>query len=158
MIDYRNEFRTLLDNTPPGTNDLLAEGSGCGLLSVFLNQVVADFTPQIQSAADGTFLRGLEENVLRMASDFYWAFKLPTYLSSNGLLTMAKEHELRTDINKMLLENSVVIPEDLVPNLLEFVTYVLKGIFHLNKFAYPDYGETVFYSIKKASSGANITC
>ena len=107
MTDYRNEFRTLLDNTPPGTNDLLAEGSGCGVLSVYLNQVVADYTPRIQSAADATFLRGLEENVLRMASDFYWAYKLPTYLSSNELLTMEKEQELRTDMNKMLLDNIV---------------------------------------------------
>jgi len=103
-----------------------------------LNQVVADFTPKIQSAADATFLRGLEENVLRIASDFYWAYKLPTYLSSNGLLTIAKEDELRKDINKVLLDKSVVIPEELVPNLLQFVTYVLKGIFHLNKFASGD--------------------
>ena len=135
VTDYRNEFRTLLDNAPPGTNELLAEGSGCALLSVFLNQVVADFTPLIQSAADATFLRGLEENVLRIASDFYWAFKLPTYLSSNGSLTIEKEQVLRSDLNKMLLDKIVVIPEDLVSNLLAFVTYVLKGIFHLNKFA-----------------------
>ena len=33
-----------------------------------------------------------------------------------------------------------------------------KSFFHLNKFSYPDYGEAAFYRIKKASSGANITC
>jgi len=134
--DYRGYYRTLLDNGPPAPKELRLEGSGCGQLSVYLEQVLAEFTPLVKCVADETVLRYLEDNVLRIASDFYWAFKLPSYLSKKGVLTAAKELELRTDLNKMIEDKVVTIPREIIPQLLSLITYILKGIFHLNKLAH----------------------
>ena len=70
-VDWAGYYSTLLDNEPPTTTKLQAEGSGCGLLSVYIERTVAEYTPLISSDADATFLRGLEDNLLKIASDYY---------------------------------------------------------------------------------------
>ena len=44
-MNYRRRYRTLLDNGPPGRTLLEAEGSGCGLIAVFIEQSIAKFSP-----------------------------------------------------------------------------------------------------------------
>ena len=131
--DYRGIYRTLLDNGPPGNNELRQEGSGCGLLTIFLDQVIAEFTPLVTSPADKTFLRGLEENILRIASDFYWAYKITSYLSPTGVLE--NEEDFKTDLQKMIDDKVVTIPDNIVSQLLSLVKYILKGVFLLNNLA-----------------------
>ena len=73
-----------------------------GLLAVYREQITAEFTPLIQTPADLTFIRGLEDNLLRIAADFFWAYKVPSYLSKFGALTSDKEAQLRNDLNEMI--------------------------------------------------------
>ena len=70
-VDWAGYYNTLLDNEPPSITAVEAEGSGCGLLSVYIERTVAEYTPLISSDADATFLRGLEDNLLKIASDYY---------------------------------------------------------------------------------------
>ena len=80
FTDYRGVVTTLLDNAPPGTEKFQEEAKGEGLLAVYREQITAEFTPLIQTPADLTFIRGVEDNPLRIAADFFWAYKVPTYL------------------------------------------------------------------------------
>ena len=134
-VDYRSHYRTLLDHGPPGTSLLLRERSGCGVISVFIEQSLAVYSPLVMSDADETFLRGLEDNLLKIASDFYWAWKLPSYLNRNGELTAEEENRLETDMEKITGDRMVTIPDVILPSLLQLLTYILKGTFLLNKLA-----------------------
>ena len=128
-------MRTLLNNAPPGTEELQEEAKGEGLLTVFREQITAEFTPLIQTPADLTFLRGLEDNLLRIAADFFWAYKLSSYLSKFGELSGNNEAQLRNDLNEMIRLKVVTFPQAIIPNFLSFVTYVIKGTFLLNRLA-----------------------
>ena len=66
-------YMALLNNTPPSSAERKDEGSGCGLVSVYIEQTLAHFTPLIRSSAYDNFLRGLKDNLLRVASDCFWA-------------------------------------------------------------------------------------
>ena len=88
---------TLLDNAPPGTEELQEEAKGEGLLAVYREQITAEFTPLIQTPADLTFIRGLEDNLLRITADSFWTYKVPSYLSKFGALTNDKEAQLNND-------------------------------------------------------------
>ena len=70
-MNDRRRYRMLLDNPPPGRTQLEQEGSGCGLITVFIEQCIAEFSPLVSSDADETFLRGLEDNLLKISSDFF---------------------------------------------------------------------------------------
>ena len=135
VTDYRGVVTTLLDNAPPGTEELEREAKGEGLLTVYREQITAEFTPLIQTPADLTFIRGLEDNLLRIAADFFWAYKLTSYLSKLGVLTDDKEVKMRNDLNEMIRLKVVTYPQGIIPNLLSFVTYVIKGTFLLNRLA-----------------------
>ena len=63
VVNLRGKYRSLVDHDLPTTNELKVEGSGVGLLSVFLNQTIAEFTSLISSPADKIFLKGLEDNL-----------------------------------------------------------------------------------------------
>ena len=130
-------YMALLNNPPPTSAELKEEGSGCGLVSVFIEQTLAHFQPLIQSSADDNFLRGLKDNLLRVASDFYWADFIPEYLTTDGVLTSAKKTKLGRDLTKMITDQVVTIPETIVPYIFKFMTYVLNGVFHLNQQACP---------------------
>ena len=118
---------TLLDNAPPGTEELQEEAKGEGLLAVYREHITAVLTPLIQTPADLTFIRSLEDYLLRIADDFCWAYKVPSYLSKFGTLTRDKEAQLRSDLNEMIRLKTVRYPPDIVLNSLSFVTYVIKG-------------------------------
>ena len=134
-MNYRQRYRTLLDNGPPGTTQLEAEGSGCGLIAVFIEKSIAEFSPLVLSDADETFLRGLEDNLLKVSSDFYWAWKLATYVDSSGVLTADEEIRLEADLRSITNERTVDIPDVIVPPLLSLLNYILKGTFLLNRLA-----------------------
>ena len=131
-VDYEGQYTTLLHHAPPGSTALQGEGSGCGLLSVFLEKSAAEFSPLVNNDADETFLRGLD-NVLKIASDFYWAYKIPSYLSSNGTLEEDMETKLNEDMKQIIEEQVITIPNHIVPPLLNLMTYILKGTFLLNR-------------------------
>ena len=97
-MDWAGLYKTLVDNEPPSTTTLQAEGSGCGLLSVYIEQTVAEYTPLISSDADDTFLRGLEDNLLKITSDYYLAQKLTMYLGCDGSLDAAEGASLNADL------------------------------------------------------------
>ena len=44
-VDWAGYYKTMVDNQPPSTTTLQAEGSGCGLFSVYIEQTVAEYTP-----------------------------------------------------------------------------------------------------------------
>ena len=44
---------------------------------------------------------------------------------------------LERDVTKMIADKVVTIPETIVPYIFKFITYVLKGVFHLNREACP---------------------
>lgn len=67
-----------------------------------------------------------------MASDMYWADKIPSYLTNEGVLTLEKEGELKQDLKDMRETEIVTIPTHIIPHLLKLVRYVLKGTFWLN--------------------------
>ena len=69
---------------------------------MYREQITADFTPLIQTPADLNFIRGLGDNLLRIAADFFWAYKVPFHLSKYGALTSDKEAQLRNDLNEMI--------------------------------------------------------
>ena len=126
-MNLRGKNRRLIDHALPTTSALKQEGSSVGLLSVFLNLTTAEFRPLINSPADETFLKGLEGNLTRMASDLFLANFIPSYLTSTGVLTQTNEDKLRIEV--------VTIPEEIIPQLRQLSTNVLKGAFLLNKLA-----------------------
>ena len=69
--NYRRMFRTLLNSAPPTADVLVDEGSGCGLFKVFLAKTTAHYSTLVRTQADRTFLNGLEDNILRLSSDFF---------------------------------------------------------------------------------------
>ena len=93
---------TLLDNAPPGTEELQEDEKGEGLLAVYREDITAVLTPLIQTPADLTFIRSLEDYLLRIAVNFCWAYKVPSYLSKFDALTRDKKAQLRNDLNKMI--------------------------------------------------------
>ena len=109
-------MRTLLNNAPPGTEELQEEAKGEGLLTVFREQITAEFTPLIQTPADLRSLLGLEDNLLRIAADFFWAHKLSSYLSKFGELSGNNEAQLRNDLNEMIRLKVVTFPQAIIPN------------------------------------------
>ena len=148
--NYRRMFRTLLNSAPPTADVLVDEGSGCGLFKVFLAKTTAHYSTLVTTQADRTFLNGLEDNILRLSSDFFLANFMLGYINIDGEITPATEQRLRTDLDAMRTlyphpplvpeANNVAravktIPTSLVPNILSMVEYVLEGVFHLNKFA-----------------------
>ena len=79
FTDYRGVVTTLLDNAPPGTEELQEEAKSEGLLAMYREQITAEFTPLIQRPADLTFIRGLEDNLPRIAGDFFWVYKYTAF-------------------------------------------------------------------------------
>ena len=71
VSDYTSILTTLLNQQKPDTTTLLNEGSGEGLLTAYLNMTFAEFTALSCSPGDKNVLRGLETNLLRIASDFF---------------------------------------------------------------------------------------
>ena len=49
FTEYRGVLTKLLDNAPPGTEELREEAKGEGLLSLYREQITAEFTPLIQT-------------------------------------------------------------------------------------------------------------
>ena len=131
--NYKGYFTTLFNNAPPETDLLKDEASGNGLLTVFIQQIMADYEPLIRSSADRTFLSGFEENILRVASDFFWATFIPSYLTYDGNLSDDEKARLETDVTKMLDDKIVNIPEHIVPHIMNLMEYKIKGTFHLNR-------------------------
>ena len=137
--NFRGHYTALLNNDPPSATERKEERSGCSLLSVFLEQTLAEYQPLIRSSADDTFLRGLEENIHRLAGDFFWAVFIPKYLTVDGNLLAAKKIELEQKVRAMLLNGGIVkIPEEIVPHIFMLMTYILKGTFLLNNLACPE--------------------
>ena len=124
------DYTALLNNDPPSAAERKEERSGCSLLSVFLEQTQAEYQPLVRSSADDTFLRGLEENIHRLAGDFFWATFIPKYLRVHGNLLSVKKTQLERDVSTMLSNGGIVkIPEEIVPHIFKFMTYILKGTF-----------------------------
>ena len=132
VIDLRGKYRRLIDSALPTTTELKQEGSGFGLISVFLTQITAEFTPLIKCPADKLFLRGLDDNILRMASDMYWADKIPSYLTDESVMSEQNKNKLKSDIKEMRKTKIVTISKDIIPHLLKLVRYVLTETFWLN--------------------------
>ena len=135
VIAYRGYFRALLDNTSPGAKELSHEASGCGQVSVFLEQMIAEFSPRVKTSGDLTFLRGLEDNILRIAADFFWAFFITKYLNTDGVLVNTQEKLLNRDLDVILQEQVITIPEEIMPYLFSLLRYIVNGVFVLNRFA-----------------------
>ena len=134
---FVGHYTALLNNAPPSSAELKQESTGCGLVSVFLDQTWAEFQPLIKSPADETFLRGLEDNLLRLSSDFYWAHYVTGYLTKDGVLTDRKNTALREDIDAKLLLKVVTIPDELVGHIFKMMLYIVQAAFQLNALASP---------------------
>ena len=75
ITDYRRVVTTLLDNAPPGTDELREETKGEGLLAVYREQITTVFTPLIQTPADLTFIQSLEDYLPRITVDFFFGIQ-----------------------------------------------------------------------------------
>ena len=136
--NFCGHYNALLNNDPPSAAERKEERSGCSLLSVFLEQTQAEYQPLIRSSADDTFLRGLEENIHRLAGDFFWATFIPKYLRVHGNLLSVKKTQLERDVSTMLSNGGIVkIPQETVPHMFKLMTYILKGSFLLINLACP---------------------
>ena len=131
-------FSTLLDRSPADNETLLtvlAENSGIGRVTVFLSQTMAEFNALCRSPGDRLCLDGLETNLLRVASDFYQADFVCSYLDNAGTLTPTKQTELEEAAAVLLVNKRATIPSHLFDPLFCFMRYTLLGTFHLNKYA-----------------------
>ena len=69
--DLGSELTTLLNNAPPDADVLVAESSGVALISVSMQQTLAEFSGDCDSPGDETVIQGVEANLLRVANDFF---------------------------------------------------------------------------------------
>ena len=90
-VDYHRVLTTLHSYSPPDASRLTAEASGEGLLSIFIRQTIAEHKAMALSPGDENFLRGFEANILRVASDFFWADYISGFLTETGILIEAEE-------------------------------------------------------------------
>ena len=102
ITDWLGIFNTLADSEPPSTEELTTEGSGTGIITVYLEQTIATYSEKATTSGDKLFLRGLKDNLLRIAFDYYWADFIVGYLDDEGNLTGAKETALRIELARIL--------------------------------------------------------
>ena len=102
ITDYRKVVTTLLDNAPPGTDELREETKGEGLLAVYREQITTVFTPLIQTPADLTFIQVWRTIYQELQLTFFSAYKVRSYLSKFGAFTSDKEAQLRNYLNEMI--------------------------------------------------------
>ena len=133
--DISSILSTLLNNSPPTSDDLLQEGSGCGQIKVFLAQIRAEFLTVNSKIGDNNALCGLDNNLLRVASDFFWAHYLCSFLSVDGSLSDAKKTELEESLRAHLELKYITLPEDIIAPLFLFMRHTFLGAAHLNKSA-----------------------
>ena len=105
-------------------------------MEVFIQQTVAHEKCLLKHAGDEVCLHGMEANLLRVASDFFWGSYICSFLTPNGVLTNEKENLLETSVSGMLEAGVVQIPLPIIQPLLLFIRYTLFGALHLNKLAY----------------------
>ena len=79
-------------------------------------------------------MRAFEANMLRVASDFFWADYITGFLTETGHFIEAEEWRLQEDRRAKLHAGVVTIPESIITPLMGFMTYTLKGAFHLNAY------------------------
>ena len=128
-------FSTLLNNSPPNSDALQEEGSGVGQIKVFLAQTQAEFQSAKGHPGDVNTLAGLETNLLRVASDYFWASHICGFLSEDGLLSEDSKILLEASLGEMIERKTVTIPDDILQPLFRFLRYTQLGARHLNKFS-----------------------
>jgi len=134
-FDLRKVLKTLLDSSPPKVADLQREGSGIAAATLFLRQTEAEFYCAVASPGDKNVIQGLSTNLLRIASDFFWADFICKWLSCDGTLDPAKELLIDAAINNIVQEKKAIISTSVVKAIFKFLHYCILGGFHLNKYA-----------------------
>ena len=132
--NMRAAMKTLLDHPPPNTDKLLEEGSGSAQVNVFMTQIRAEFRRMSQNPGNENALNGIENNLLRVASDFFWASYIADYLTEDGMLTAEKKVLLTQSIKDHTDNKFIIFPDEAIKPLLKFMRYTLIGSAHLNKF------------------------
>ena len=140
-IDFERILNTLNNRSPPNATEISAEASGEGILSLFLRQTMSEYRQDTRSPGDKNFLRGFEANMLRIESDFFWAAYITGFFTENGNLIEAEEWRLETDLREKIDAGVVTIPDRIIKPLMGFMTYTLKGAFHLNAFVAQKLGQ-----------------
>lgn len=126
---------TLLNMSPPDAEVLLREGSGVGRVTVFLTRIRAEFKGFCKTSGDKLYLDGFESNLLRVASDFFWADFVCGFLDNNGVLSDTMEAELITKASNIVTHKRAVIPDHILEPLFKFMRYTIIGVLHLNEYA-----------------------
>ena len=135
VTDWLGIFNTLADSEPPSTEELMTEGTGTGIITVYLEQTIATYSEKATTSGDKLFLRGLKDNLLRIAFDYYWADFIVGYLDVEGKLTLDKETALRIELTRILDVGVVTFPLKIIPPFLLLMNYIIEGVFILNKYA-----------------------
>ena len=125
----------LLNNRPPNADQLKTEYSGNARVQFFLNQTEAEFCSMIISPGDRNTLNGLRGHLLRVASDFYWANFICSFLDSDGKLTDAKAEDMGKKLDKLIEDKVATIQDSILDPLFNFLLYSLKCAFQLNALA-----------------------
>ena len=133
--NLETEMTTLLDKPPPDANILLTEESGVGSVYVFIQRTLAEFSTKDGNPGDETVLHGLQANLRRVASNFFWASFICNFISDSGVLMKVDEDRLNDTLVQMLIDKVVTIPDIIVPALLKFMRFTIMGALHLNQFA-----------------------
>ena len=94
-IDFGGILNIINNRSPPNAKEITAEASGEGLLSIFLRRIMCEYRPHAHSPGDKNFLRGFEANMLRIASDFFWADYITGFLTETERFIEAEEWRLQ---------------------------------------------------------------
>ena len=129
--------KILLESARPSASMFKSEGSGSAEVARFLQKAQAQFNVIAKTPADFNTLSGLPTNLLRVASDMFWADLIRTYLDKTGKLVQGKVAEFEAKLESMLQTRVVNIPDHVLQPLFSFMHYCILSSFHLNMLADP---------------------
>ena len=75
---------------------------------------------------------------MRVSCDYYWAIFICSFLDEEGYLTLEKERQLHTKLDKILIDRTVLIGDEILDPVFKFMRYCLLGSFALNEFSTGD--------------------
>ena len=93
------------------------------------------FAAELGHPGDDAMIAGLQTNLLRVASDFFWAFFICGFLTKDGELTTDSKNLLEDSVKNMINQKNYTIPNEVLKPLFRFMRYSLLGARHLNKFS-----------------------
>ena len=128
-------LNTLVNNAPPDNDTLEVEGTGVGLVTVFLSKTRTEFQALCKHPGDELVLDALETNLHRVACDFFYADFVCKYLDNHGNLNAENKLRLQVATRNLVTQKRAIIPNNILAPLFRFMRYTLIGTFSLNQYS-----------------------